>query len=491
MRSGDVRRRQLVIIILLVCSQVLLLAACGDTAQPAASPTTAATTTARSGITATQTTRIPTSTPGHGGIQLVRVSSDPYGGDGSQHATEVEPASYAHGTTVVAVVQAGRYLNEGSSNIGWATSKDGGITWQHGFLAGTTVAVGGMYSRITDPAVAYDAAHSTWIVVTIAFLETQSGLTASAVLVSLSTNGGTVWGSPVTVTYTGGAGGLDKDWITCDNSPASPYYGNCYIEWDNYNEGHVIQMSTSRDGGRTWGAVKTTVNQASGFAGYPLVQPDGKVIVPISNASQTAIMVFSSSDGGNTWSVPEVVTGVTSYSEDAYFRDNILLTPAVDGGGKMYLVWVDCRFEPGCQGNDLVMSTSSDGSNWSPVQRISIAPAGSGVDYYISGLGIDEQNSGAAAHLGLTFYTYTSSCHSDCGLSVGFISSFDGGATWNKEIQLAGPFPASWVAQGNNKVGDYITTSFAEGRAFPFFEVAAAPAGGRFNESLYTVEGGL
>lgn len=488
---GDVRRRRIAITILLVWSAAVFLASCGETAKPAPSPTPTATATAHVGVTATPTTRVPVSTPGGDGIQLVRVSSDPYSGDGSQHATEVEPTSYAHGSTVVAAVQAGRYTDEGSSNVGWATSEDGGVTWLHGFLPGTTSVAGGRYGRITDPAVVYDVAHNTWMIATIAFLDTQSGLTASVVLVSLSTNGGTTWDSPVTVMDTGAAGGLDKDWITCDNSPDSQFYGNCYIEWDNYNEGHLIQMSTSRDGGSTWSAAKTTVNQASGFAGYPLVQPDGKVIVPISNAAQTAIMVFSSNDGGVSWSSPQPVTTATSYSQDAYFRDDILLTPAIDGSGKIYLVWVDCRFESGCHGNDLVISTSSDGSNWSTVQRIPIAPAGSGVNYYISGLGIDANTSGQAAHLGLAFYYYSSYCHSNCSLSAGFVSSLDGGATWNAKIQLVGPFPASWVAQGNNKVGDYITTSIVEGRAFPFFEIATAPVGGHLNEALYTIEGGL
>ena len=40
-------------------------------------------------------------------------------------------------------------------------------------------------------------------------------------------------------------------------------------------------------------------------------------------------------------------------------------------------------------------------------------------------------------------------------------------------------------------VGDYISTSFSNGKAFPVFEVASAPNGGQFNEALNTVTGGL
>jgi len=40
-------------------------------------------------------------------------------------------------------------------------------------------------------------------------------------------------------------------------------------------------------------------------------------------------------------------------------------------------------------------------------------------------------------------------------------------------------------------VGDYISTSFVGGPAFPAFEVASAPAGSTFNEATFTVKGGL
>src|SRR5947208_3333764 len=61
---------------------------------------------------------------------LLQLSSDLYTNSTSQHKTEVEPASYAYGSTIVAAFQSGRFSNVGSSNIGWATSTDVGISWQ-------------------------------------------------------------------------------------------------------------------------------------------------------------------------------------------------------------------------------------------------------------------------------------------------------------------------------------------------------------------------
>ncbi len=64
---------------------------------------------------------------------LVQISSDPFTNSTSQHRTEVEPDTYAFGSTIVATFQSGRFFDGGSSDIGWATSKDAGKTWKQAF----------------------------------------------------------------------------------------------------------------------------------------------------------------------------------------------------------------------------------------------------------------------------------------------------------------------------------------------------------------------
>jgi len=49
----------------------------------------------------------------------------------------------------------------------------------------------------------------------------------------------------------------------------------------------------------------------------------------------------------------------------------------------------------------------------------------------------------------------------------------------------------SWLSQGRNKVGDYISTSFCNGLAFPIFSIATAPENGYLKETIYTISGGL
>src|SRR5271165_2746509 len=92
------------------------------------------------------------------GPNLTQISSDPYTVSPGQHATEVEPHVLANGNTLVAAFQTGRIAPGGATDIGWATSTDGGTTWTHGFLPGLTTGEGtGPYDAASDPAVAYDA----------------------------------------------------------------------------------------------------------------------------------------------------------------------------------------------------------------------------------------------------------------------------------------------------------------------------------------------
>ena len=94
---------------------------------------------------------------------LTQVSSDPFTNSGSYHATEVEPDTYAVGSTIVGTFQAGRFSNGGSSDIGWAASRDAGRHWSPGFLP-DTVYSRGRYARMSDPAVAYDRKYRTWLI---------------------------------------------------------------------------------------------------------------------------------------------------------------------------------------------------------------------------------------------------------------------------------------------------------------------------------------
>src|SRR6202158_3531635 len=431
------------------------------------------------------TPSLPTQPGNPVGPNLTQISSDPFTVAPGQHATEVEPHMFANGSPLVAAFQTGRIPAGGATAIGWANSTDGGTVWIHGFLPGLTKGEGsGPYDAASDPAVAYDAKHGIWMIAT---LPLSSTLATPAVAVSRSSDGLT-WDNPISADPAGT--NSDKNWIVCDGWASSPHYGNCYLEWDDSLNHDEILMSTSTDGGITWGAATPTANLADGIGGQPLVQPNGTVVVPIETSEMSA---FSSSDGGLSWTAPVTISNIQLHADAGGIRSGALPTAAVDGAGTVWTVWEDCRFRSGCSTNDLVYSTSTDGVTWSAVTRIPIDDTSSTVDHFIPGIGIDPATSGAGAHVALHYYSYPkSSCTaSTCQLIVDYISSANGGSTWNAPVALTGPMLLGWLPQSQNglMVGDYIATAFTNGVPHGVFAVATAISGTTFSEAIYTGQG--
>jgi hypothetical protein len=225
---------------------------------------------------------------------------------------------------------------------GFFTSFDGGQTWVDGQIPMRTGNGAG------DPAPAFDAAHD---VVLMAQLENVAGLggffvAQGDVSVSRSTDGGLTWGEPIIVFKGQGAGigpannavFWDKEWITVDNNPDSPYYGRAYLTSTRFPNGiggtyieSPIYLSYSDDGGKTWtepveisgSNADFCTFQTEGPAGecdedqfsYPEVASNGDLYVHFANFQNdaawefdqdfdTQIMVVKSTDGGESFSDP-------------------------------------------------------------------------------------------------------------------------------------------------------------------------------------------
>jgi hypothetical protein len=422
--------------------------------------------------------------PASAQLPLVKLSSDTFRNSASEHRSEVEPDTFAWGSTIVSGFQVARVFGGGGADVGFATSTDAGQTWIHGYLPGLTDNYkGGSFTAASDASVAYDVKHGQWMISTLPITNDQG----EAVATSLSADG-IHWSKPVIVDQSGSD---DKNWITCDNTPSSPHYGNCYTEWDEPGLGDLIFMSTSTDGGKTWSAPQNTADGAGGIGGQPLVQPNGTVVVPISTLG--TMIAFRSTDGGKSWSRSSAIANQNFRGEDGGLRDGFGMPSAsIDGKGKIYMVWPDCSFRTGCSSDDIVMTTSTDGVKWSTsLTRIPIDPKSSTVDHFIPGIGVDRTTSGKTAHLALTYYYYpVASCGNSCKLFVGFTTSQDGGKTWTAGKKLAGPMDLSWLPQSQNglMVADYLAVAYANGNPFGVFAVAQAPSGGQLNEAMYTTK---
>ncbi len=482
-------------------------AAPSSTAIDAATATATATATAITTAAPTATDVSPAATRTAVLATPSAISSDPFTpAVPGQHASEVEPDTFAYGDTVVSAFQVGRFDDGGSTAIGWATRRGG--AWRHGLLPGVTGAgvPAGPYDRASDPSVAYDAAHGVWLVGSLAIMNTSSGAIGKGVVVNRSADGVDWTGSaaPYTATVsTTGPNFYDKDWVVCDNTAASPYYGHCYIEWDDASQNDKVLMSVSTDGGKTWGAPAVPSGAPSGLGGQPVARPDGTVVVPFESGDGAAIESFTSVDGGATWGDVTTVGATNDHRVAGGLRSEPLPSAEVDGAGTIYVAWQSCAFEANCVANpvsstnDIVLSVSRDGTAWSPVARVPIDPVGSPVDHFIPGVGVDRATSGATARLGLTYYYYPNAkCDaSTCQLEVGFVSSTNGGATWSAPRQLAGPMSLGWLPTTTlgPMVGDYISTSVAGAGAgatvaVPVFAVAGPPRNGALDEAMYSVQ---
>jgi hypothetical protein len=352
-------------------------------------------------------------------VPLTRVSADPYTNSTSQHATEVEPDTFANGGTVVAAFQVGRFFNGGATNIGFARSADGGTTWDApGFLPGMTFSAGAAspFERVSDPSVAYDAAHATWLISSIPLLPSTS---VPTVFVNRSTDDGRTWSTPVSIPPPAAhTVDLDKNWTVCDNVSAR-FRGHCYTELDNFGDGDRELMSTSTDGGASWSAPIQTAGHDKGLGGQPVVQPDGTVIVPFESLDGK-IAAFASTDGGASWTRAVKIAGIRFHGVAGNLRTSPLPSAEVAGDGTVYVAWEDCRFRPRCTANDIVYSKSSDGVHWSDPARVPIDDVTSGADHFIPGLAVDAATAGAGTHLALTYYFYPdAACTGGCRLQSG------------------------------------------------------------------------
>jgi len=202
---------------------------------------------------------------------------------------------------------------------------------------------------------------------------------------------------------------------------------------------------------------------------------------------------FTSENGGQSWGASVVISLIAAHRvAGGAVRTSPLPTAELDAFGRVYVVWQDCRFEARCASNDMVFSTSDDGTTWSAVRRVPADPVGAGVDHFIPGLGVDVLSFGDHARLALTYYFFpAANCTvATCQLQVAFVTSSNGGASWSQPQVLSGAMNLTWVALTNQgfMVADYISTSFVAGiHARSAFALASAPAAsGALQEAMFT-----
>ncbi len=398
-----------------------------------------------------------------------RISVDTLTSAPGQHQTEVEPSVAGWSSTAVASFQVGRFRDGGAAGIGWATSTDAGRTWRSGILPALTSASSppGDAPRASDPAVAYDAAHGTWLISTLVL-----GNDFTELGISRSTDG-LAWRAPVSAARLASRSlAYDKEWIACDNASTSRFYGSCYLAYTDLATPRVA-LQVSRDGGATWNApvTVTAAFAAEAEGALPLVQPDGALTIVFQVGP--GIYAVRSTDSGATFA-PLVGIAPLAHASQPLLRAPPLPTATVDASGRLFVAWVDCAFRPGCDGDTIVLTSSTNGSTWTPLRPV----RGTGFDSFVPAIAADPTTPGRISIV--TYIRNATACSAaTCSVGVAVTRSRDGGATWTKPQRLDGVSPRyAWLANaGGQFLGDYIGATYAGGRLVPVFALASRPLG--------------
>jgi hypothetical protein len=187
----------------------------------------------------------------------------------------------------------------------------------------------------------------------------------------------------------------DMPRIFADNSPASPYAGNLYAGWIEWQmEQSIMLFSRSTDDGKTW----STPFRISTKAGLPrdgigglvglvgATGADGRIYI-VWNSGMNIILA-ESSDGGKNFAPSRSImeTGPPVYPSGSGFPQvGVDLRPG-KSGGTVYICWSDYR-----NGDvDVFVASSADkGRTWSAPVRVNTDELHNGIDQFFQWMAVD------------------------------------------------------------------------------------------------------
>jgi hypothetical protein len=195
----------------------------------------------------------------------------------------------------------------------------------------------------------------------------------------------------------------DMPRIVADNVPTSPYAGNLYVGWIEWQlTQSVILFARSTDDGKTFSAPIRISTHAGlprddngGLVGFlAVIDAEGTIYATWNDG--LAVAFTTSHDGGKTFAPsrlifdvgPPYFGGAVSVPGVARVMGfpQIGVDPRPGKGGNLYVAWSDFR-----NGDvDVFNSTSTDhGQTWTPPVRVNNDPIHDGIDQFFQWMAVD------------------------------------------------------------------------------------------------------
>jgi hypothetical protein len=275
----------------------------------------------------------------------------------------------------------------GDGYSGTYFSNNGGATWccasnlngtsQGTLIPGVTHLSGGPYDAGGDPAVTFDSRGKAYYA-GLGFNRTSAPNTVAVNRGTFDASGALSWSAPTFIDQTTSPAVFnDKEWIVADASSASPFRDRVYVTFTRFifkaKTGAYVQSpimeAHSSDGGRTFSTPQIIGAPAIYSQGSrPVVGPDGTVYVFFDGATRLATLdstyVVKSTDGGQTFSAPVQVSTLNEIAPPAntVFRVNSFPAAAVAPNGDVYANW---STEMGSHAAAVFSKSTDGGATWS------------------------------------------------------------------------------------------------------------------------------
>ncbi len=330
----------------------------------------------------------------------------------------------------------------------------------------------------SDPTVAWDTLGNVYYGYIIVFWNPQfHNVTGSEMAVARSSNGGQTWTATFFNPNAGNGKFNDKPMITVDTNPASPHFNTVYAAWDNASQRNGkssanddILVSSSTDHGVTFSSPvqASRISGPSGVIGAdPFVAHDGTLFVAWQDGQNPAIRVSSSTDGGQTFGAAHLIASTLADFEvlpPAQASRGALIYPAcaaAPAGTRLYCSWSDATASDGMR---VFVSHSDDGgATWSTAARVS-NPSGVS-DQFNQWLTVDRSN----GHVVLS-WNDSRNDSTRKSTDIFFAESTDGGATFATRQVTTSPTDETVTgADLGNQYGDYEGISALNGVAHPIW----------------------